>query len=88
MKLISAIIHDNDNDAVSHALTSANYRVTCVASTGGFLRKGMATLLIGVEDGQVTPAIEIVKSACSPAAEPGQKRGTIFVVNVDQYDHF
>jgi uncharacterized protein YaaQ len=88
MKLIIAIIRDNDNDPVSHALTSASYRVTCIASTGGFLRKGMSTLLIGVDDDQVQHALEIVKSACGPVTEPDQKRGTIFVLNVYQYHQF
>jgi len=39
MKLIIAIVRDIDSEAVSHALTSANFRVTGVASSGGFLPK-------------------------------------------------
>jgi uncharacterized protein YaaQ len=88
MKLIIAIMRDVDNDPVSHALTSASLRVTCVASTGGFLRRGQATLLIGLEDEQVENALEIIRKTCSPATEPNQKRATIFVVKVDQYTHF
>ncbi|MHB8932864.1 MAG: cyclic-di-AMP receptor, partial [Bellilinea sp.] len=40
MKLIIAIVRDTDSDQVSHALTTASFRVTGVASSGGFLRKG------------------------------------------------
>ena len=47
MKLIIAIIHDEDNDRVSRMLTGENFRVTMIASTGGFLRSGRSTLLIG-----------------------------------------
>ncbi len=88
MKLIIAIVSDTDNDHVSHALTSANFRVTYIASTGGFLRKGQSTLMIGVEDEQVPQALEIIRSNCAPATDPNQKRGIIFVLKVDQYIHY
>jgi len=88
MKMIIAILHDVDNDPVSHALTSANFRVTTIASTGGFLRHGQTTLLIGTEDDQVESTLKIIKQNCSPAPDLEQKRGIIFVLNVDQYVHF
>jgi uncharacterized protein YaaQ len=88
MKMIIAILRDVDNDPVSHALTSANFRVTTIASTGGFLRRGQTTLLIGTEDDQIDNALSIVKASCTPPSEPGQKRGTIFVLKVDDYTHF
>jgi uncharacterized protein YaaQ len=87
MKLIIAIIRDSDNEAVSRALTSADYRVTCVASTGGFLRRGSSTLLIGVEDERVQRALEIIRESCTPPTDPNIKRATIFVLKVDQYTH-
>jgi uncharacterized protein YaaQ len=85
MKLIIAILRDEDNDPVSHALTSADFRVTYIASTGGFLRRGNTTLLIGTEDERVANALGLIRQNCAPAAEPGAKRGTIFVVKVDDY---
>ena len=88
MKMIIAILRDADNDPVSHALTSANYRVTAIASTGGFLHRGQTTLLVGTEDDQVTSALNLIKSNCSPATETDQKRGIIFVLKVDDYIHF
>ena len=88
MKMIIAILRDVDSDPVSHALTSASYRVTVIASTGGFLRRGNTTLLIGTEDEKVENALDLVRKTCSPASEPGQKRATIFVLKVDQYTHF
>lgn len=88
MKLIIAIVRDTDNDPISHALTASNYRVTCIASTGGFLRRGQTTLLIGTEDDQVTNALDIIRKNCSPAAETGIKRATIFVLKIDQFIHF
>jgi uncharacterized protein YaaQ len=88
MKMIIAILRDVDSDPVSHALTTASYRVTVIASTGGFLRRGNTTLLIGTEDEKVEKALEVIRQNCSPSSEPSIKRATIFVLQVDQYTHF
>jgi uncharacterized protein YaaQ len=88
MKLIIAIIPDNTSDAVSRALTSADYRVTYIASTGGFLRRGHSTLLIGLEDEQVEPALKIIRQNSNPTQEVTGKHGVVFVLKVDQYIHF
>ncbi len=88
MKMIIAILRDVDSDPVSHSLTSASYRVTVIASTGGFLRRGNTTLLIGTEDEKVDKALEIIRQSCTPPSNPGDKRATIFVLKVDSYTHF
>lgn len=85
MKLIIAIIRDEDSEPVSQALVSAGFRVTRIASTGGFLRRGSTTLMIGVENEKVDEAIERVRESCTPAVEPGLKRATLFVLNVDRF---
>jgi uncharacterized protein YaaQ len=85
MKLILAIVRDSDSDSVTSGLTSADFRVTRVASTGGLLRRGMTTLLIGAEADQVDPAIQIFRQNCTPAAD-GTKGATIFVVPVDRFE--
>ena len=85
MKLIIAIIKDEDNDAVSSALTKKEFRVTLIASTGGFLRSGRSTLLIGLEDDQVETALEIIRQNCKKPEESKGKRATIFVLPVDQF---
>ena len=85
MKLIIAIIRDMDNDKVSHALTDANYRVTYVASTGGFLRRGQSTLMIGVEDEKVERALEIIRETCTRPSEADNRRSVIFVLKVDDF---
>ena len=51
MKMVILILKDHDSDAMTQALTSAQYRVTRIASTGGFLRSGVVTLLLGVRAG-------------------------------------
>ena len=50
MKMVILIVKDNDADEITQALTSEKYRVTRVASTGGFLRSGVVTFLIGMRD--------------------------------------
>jgi len=88
MKLIIAIVRDIDSDQVSHALTTASFRVTGVASSGGFLRKGKTTLLIGVEDEQVEPALQVIRDSVSPEKDEKEQRAVIFVIKVDNFDHF
>ncbi|MHB0922475.1 MAG: cyclic-di-AMP receptor [Bellilinea sp.] len=88
MKLIIAIVRDTDSDQVSHALTTASFRVTGVASSGGFLRKGKTTLLIGVEDEQVESALQVIRSSVSPEKDEKEQRAVIFVIKVDHFDHF
>jgi uncharacterized protein YaaQ len=85
MKMIVAIIRDSDNDAVSQALVAGGFRVTRIASTGGFLRRGSSTLMIGVEDDKVDAAIQVLKDNTTPPEEASAKRATLFVIPVEHY---
>lgn len=88
MKLILSIIRDVDYDNLASSLTSAGFRVTCIASTGGFWRKGNSTLLIGLDDEKIEQALNIIKTGCTAHVEPSTRRATIFVLNVANYVHF
>ena len=81
MKLIIAIIHDEDNDRVSRMLTGENFRVTMIASTGGFLRSGRSTLLIGVEDERLERALQILRENCVTDKDGKEKKAIVFVLN-------
>jgi uncharacterized protein YaaQ len=85
MKMIIAILRDSDNESVSQALVTSGFRVTRIASTGGFLRRGSSTLIIGVEDGKVDSAIQVLKDNTTPPEESGAKRVTLFVIPVEHY---
>jgi uncharacterized protein YaaQ len=85
MKMIILIIKDHDSDAITQALTSAEYRVTRVASTGGFLRSGVVTLLLGVRDERVESALELIRAKLTPLPS-GEKRATLFVVPVERFE--
>ena len=60
MKLILAIVNDDDAASVSSALNKAGISVTKLATTGGFLKAGNTTFLIGLEDQRVDEAVEII----------------------------
>ncbi|MCU0488064.1 MAG: cyclic-di-AMP receptor [Anaerolineales bacterium] len=85
MKLIIAILRDSDSDPVSQALVQESYRVTRIASTGGFLRRGSSTLMIGTEADRVDRAIDLIKENLGPATEPGVNRANLFVIKVDHF---
>jgi uncharacterized protein YaaQ len=60
MKLIIATIQDHDEESVCNALLKEEFRFTRVGSTGGFLRQGNTTLLIGVEADRLSKAVEVL----------------------------
>ena len=61
MKLILAILSNDDSPVASNALNKNGFSVTKLATTGGFLRAGNTTLIIGCEDEKVEAAIDIIK---------------------------
>jgi uncharacterized protein YaaQ len=86
MKIILAVVRDVDDRRVIDQLVARDYRVTRIASTGGFLRRGNVTLLIGVEDdARVQGVIDLLRETCSPP-EPGQYRATVFVINAEHFE--
>ena len=85
MKLMIIIVRDSDSETVSQELVKAEYRITRMASTGGFLRRGNSTLLVGVEDAQVQPVMDLLQHTCCPADPENQHRATVFVVDMPYY---
>jgi uncharacterized protein YaaQ len=64
LKLLITIIHERDHSRVSDSLLGTGYKFTKISSTGGFLRDGNATLLIGVEEEDVDTVIGLVRDSC------------------------
>lgn len=62
MKLILAVVQDEDGHKVLNELRSNNFGATKLSSTGGFLRAGNTTLMVGVEEEKLEKAIEIIKN--------------------------
>lgn len=64
MKLIVCVVADKDSHDLLEELVNKGYRATKLASTGGFLKEGNTTLLIGVEDENVDNVISIIDRIC------------------------
>ena len=82
MKLVMSIVHNDDASRLVDALTGAGYRATTISTTGGFLRQGNATILVGTGDEQVPRVLQLIQESCQtrrqfvnplpPVAEPGE----------------
>ena len=82
MKLVVAIVHNEDAGVLVDALLEHEYRATRLHSSGGFLKQSNATVIVGVEDAQVDEVITIVRENCNartqvvnpmpPIMEPGE----------------
>jgi uncharacterized protein YaaQ len=86
MKLLIVILNDPDAEAVLQALLEAEYRVTRVASTGGFLRRGNTTLMIGTKEELIDRALEIIRSNTTGGGKIGENRATVFVLPVHRFE--
>lgn len=64
MKLILAIVNNDDAHSVSTSLSHEGFSVTKISSTGGFLMSGNSTFLIGVEDKDTDRAIDVISKNC------------------------
>ena len=64
MKLVIAIVQDTDAPGLTKALLERGFQSTKLASTGGFLREGNTTLLIGLEDEKVPEVLELINEKC------------------------
>ncbi len=69
MKLIIAVVQDDDSEELVKRLTENRYGVTKLATTGGFLKAGNTTLMIGVAEEKVDEVINIIKSICEKRKE-------------------
>ncbi|MCL6554430.1 MAG: cyclic-di-AMP receptor [Firmicutes bacterium] len=64
MKLILAVVQEKDANKLIDSLNEASVQATMLASTGGFLREGNATILSGVEEDQVEAVLGIINRVC------------------------
>ena len=82
VKLVVAIVHNEDAGALVDALLDKEYRATRLHSSGGFLKQSNATIILGVEDDSIDAVLEIVRDTCHartqvvnpmpPIMEPGE----------------
>ncbi len=82
MKLVIAIVQNDDAGELTSALREKNYAFTVTSTTGGFLREGNTTIFMGVEEAKLESLLEIIKIGCNtrtqfvnplpPVMEPGE----------------
>jgi len=70
MKLMLAIVNNDDAHTVNSALNKSGFSATKIASTGGFLMNGNSTFIIGVKDEDVEVAIEIIRKYSKKRVQP------------------
>jgi uncharacterized protein YaaQ len=85
MKLIILMVKDQLTETLTAAMTGAQYRVTRIASTGGFLRSGTTTMLIGLEEQQVEAAVALIRATAGATPADGPQV-TLFVVPVTRFE--
>lgn len=85
MKLILAIVSADAVDPISSALVERKYSVTQISSVGGFLRRGNATLVVGVDEPNVSEVLSVIRSTCGPLSKPDTHAATIFVLDAKQF---
>lgn len=66
MKLVLAIVQDNDARRLLVHLAEKRFGVTKLSSTGGFLRSGNTTLLVGVEESRLEELVALIEKVCRP----------------------
>ena len=90
MKLIIAIVQDDFATKVIKNLMAKKYRTTKLSSTGGFLKAGNTTLLIGIENERVDEVINIIEKECkSEKVAKGKGEITVdgaHIFILDMYD--
>lgn len=91
MKLILAIIQDGYVNKIVKELMGKQIRATRLASTGGFLKSGSTTLLIGVKEEQLEEVIKVIEgNSKSTKVQEGDneltvKGANLFIMDVDDH---
>ena len=64
MKIVLAIVQDKDSNRLANEFIDANIRATKLSSTGGFLKAGNSTFIIGIDDERVDETLALIKETC------------------------
>lgn len=64
MKLIIAMVQDKDSNRLSNEFVDSGIRATKSSTTGGFLRAGNTTFIIGIDDERVPEILNIIRENC------------------------
>jgi uncharacterized protein YaaQ len=68
-RLCVIIVSDQDADVLMQRLVEMGFPATKIGSTGGFLRRGNATVLSGVDEASVDRVVQLVREECHARRE-------------------
>jgi uncharacterized protein YaaQ len=86
-KMIIAVIPEEDADGALDALRERSFRVTRIASSAGLLRKGNATLLMGLPEWRVDEAVRLLREHCGGELEGvAGSSGLVYAVATDRFE--
>jgi len=88
MKLIIAIVQDEDSSKLLSKLMQLGFGVTKLATTGGFLKAGNTTLLLGVDDSRVDEAVRVVESVCKSRKQMSASVATVSGVSHGEFSTY
>ncbi len=92
-KMVISVVHPEDAAELIRILNNEGFRVTRMATSGGFLRQGKSTLMIGVPEEQVDLVVEIIRANTHARSRRGWWRrpgkhqegaAIVFVMNMEQ----
>lgn len=86
MKMIVAIITEADADNTMKVLHQQQFQVTKIDSSGGFLREGNSTLIIGCPENEIDSVMELIRIHSAPSVHPLKRSATILVLNVEHFE--
>ena len=82
MRLVVAIVQDEDADSLADSLIAENFGLTRINSAGGLLRQGNVSFLLGLEEDRLGQLLSIIRRNCvtrtqyvnplPPIMEPGE----------------
>ena len=87
MKLVFAIVQHDDGKKVMDELSKSGFSVTKLCSTGGFLKAGNLTLMMGVEEDKVDEVLAIIEKKSKSRKQgiqvttPVNDMGGVFIPN-------
>jgi uncharacterized protein YaaQ len=80
MKMILMVLSPAQADAIVQPLLEKGQRVTRLASSGGLLRQGSTSLIVGAEEGAVPGIVEAVQQKA-----PG---AVVLVLPLERYERY
>ena len=86
MKMIVAIITEADAENTIEVLHQRQFQVTRIDSSGGFLREGNSTLIIGCPEKDIDSVMELIRNHSAPSVHPLKRSATILVLDVEHFE--